>query len=256
VVFKMDWQHYVMSYPDLVQNYEEHWKHKGVSVEEFGQMHARNDPGRMDSYQQSMSGGGGGGGGYSGGGGGQAQAAEDAYRQEIARQEQAAKDAEAKRKAETNKNNKEINSKFDERSKQFDEYGNKLYEHNEGLYNDAADDARGEVNYALARSGQSGGTAGVDSRTSFEDSYQKGLTNLRSGSTSAANQLKSQDNGMRNNLLQASSAGSYNSAMSNNLTGVPQNMSQLNAGVGNQFQSLLGGIGGASMRGKNPFGGY
>lgn len=252
----MDWQHYVTSYPDLVEAYEQQWKHKGVSVEEFGQMHVNNDPGRLQHYQQNVIGGSGGGGGSSGGGGGSAQAAEDAYRQEIARQEQKAKEAEAKRKAEIDKNNKEINSTFDKRAGQFDEYGNKLYEHNEGLYNDAADDARNEVNYALARSGQSGGTAGIDSLSSFEDTYQKGLTNLRSGSTSAANQLKAQDNSMRNNLLQSSAAGSYNSAMSRSLTGVPQNMTQLNAGVGNQFQSLLGGIGGASMRGKNPFGGY
>lgn len=254
----MDWNHYVMSYPDLVADYEKNWKHRGVGLEEYGQMHANNDPSRVQSYQASMSQpSGGGGGGYSGGGGGgSAQAAEDAYKKEIERQEKAAKEAEAKRKAEIEKNNKEINSTFDKRAGQFDEYGNKLYAHNEGLYNDAADDARSEVNYALARSGQSGGTAGIDSRTGFEDTYQKGLTNLRSGSTSAANQLKSQDNAMRNNLLQASSAGSYNSAMSRSLTGVPQSMTQLNAGVGNQFQSLLGGIGGASMRGKNPFGGY
>jgi hypothetical protein len=84
--------------------------------------------------------------------------------------------------------------------------------------------------------------------------YQKGLTNLRSGATDSAQSLKQQDNQQRNNLLQMSAAGQYNSAYAPRST-VAQStsMTNLNSGVGNQFNSLLGGIGGASKQ-NNPWG--
>lgn len=252
----MNWNNYVMAYPDLVADYEKNWKNRGVSLSEYGQMHAKNDPNRLAHYQKATSGGGGGGSGGGGGGSSAAASAEAAYKAEIARQEAAAKKAEEERKALVKKNNASINAKFDERSKQFDEYGNKLFAHNEKMFNENADKARQEMNYALARTGQTTGTVGANSQKDMETMYQRGLSNLRNESTGMANQLKNNDSAMRNNLLAASASGNYNDAMMRGLTGVPGNMTTLNTGVGNQFSTLLGGIGGASMRGKNPFGGY
>jgi hypothetical protein len=66
--------------------------------------------------------------------------------------------------------------------------------------------------------------------------------------------MKQQDNQQRNNLLQMSAAGQYNSAYAPRSTvGQSTSMTSLNSGVGNQFTNLLGGIGGASKQ-NNPWG--
>jgi len=248
----MNWAHYTMSYPDLVADYEKNWKHRGVSLAEYGQMHANNDPKRLQSYQQQMSGGGGGSSG--GGGGGSAASAEAAYKAEIARQEAEAKRKEEERKALVKKNNSSINSAFDKRAAEFDAYGNELFEHNKGLLDEQRGDASNQVNYALARAGQMGGSVDATQNAELEKLYQRGLTNLRSGANDQIAGLKANDNAMRNNLLGASAAGSYSDAMMRGVNPINKNMSQLNAGVGNQFQSLLGGIGGASRATKSPWG--
>lgn len=246
----MNWAHYTMSYPDLVADYEKNWKHRGVSLAEYGQMHANNDPKRLQSYQQQMSGGGGG----SSGGGGGGSSAQDAYMAEIKRQEAEARRKEEERKALVKKNNASINSAFDKRAKEFDAYGDELFEHNKGLLDEQRVDANKQVNYALARAGQMGGSVDAVQNAELEKLYQRGLTNLRSGANDQIAGLKANDNAMRNNLLGASAAGSYSDAMMKGVNPISRNMSQLNAGVGNQFQSLLGGIGGASRATKSPWG--
>ena len=248
----MNWSHYVMTYPDLVADYEKNWKHRGVSLNEYGQMHANNDPKRLQSYQAAMSGGGGGSSGGGGGGGG--YDAQSAYMAEIKRQEAEAARKEAERKALVKKNNASINAAFDKRAGEFDAYGNKLFEHNKGLLDDQRGDAQNQVNYALARSGHMGGSVDANQNAELEKLYQRGLTNLRSGANDQVAGLKANDNAMRNNLLGASAAGSYSDAMMKGLNPITSNMSQLNAGVGNQFQSLLTGIGGASRATKSPWG--
>ena len=243
-----------MTYPDLVADYEKNWKHRGVSLNEYGQMHANNDPKRLQSYQAKMSGGGGGSSGSSGSSGGGGSSAQDAYMAEIKRQEAEAKRKEEERKALVKKNNASINAAFDKRAGEFDAYGNKLFEHNKGLLDDQRGDAQNQVNYALARSGHMGGSVDANQNAELEKLYQRGLTNLRSGANDQVAGLKANDNAMRNNLLGASAAGSYSDAMMKGLNPITSNMSQLNAGVGNQFQSLLTGIGGASRATKSPWG--
>ena len=143
---------------------------------------------------------------------------------------------------------------FDERSKQYDQYGNDLYDHNKQEFDTNADQARQQTNFALARAGNTGGSVNADSSASLEEMYQNGLTNLRSGATDSAQGLKQQDNQQRNNLLQMSAAGQYNSGYAPKQTvGQSTSMTSLNSGVGNQFSSLLGGIGGASKQ-TNPWG--
>ena len=78
--------------------------------------------------------------------------------------------------------------------------------------------------------------------------------NLRSGSQDASNSVRAQDNQQRNALLQQSATGSYNPNLrSSQPTFADTSMTNMSAGVGNQFQSLLGSIGGASKK-TNPFG--
>jgi hypothetical protein len=243
------YEQYMMAYPDLMQDYQQNWANKGVTMSEYGAMHAQSPGGqqRFNDYANGQSGGG----GYGGGGGG---GGNDPYMAEMKRQEQAAKDAEAKRKADMEKNNSSINSMFDERAKQFDQYGNDLYDHNVKSFDENADQARQQTNFALARSGNQGGSVNADTSASLEEMYQNGLTNLRSGATDSAQMMKQQDNQQRNNLLQMSAAGQYNSAYSPRSTvGQSTSMTNLNSGVGNQFNSLLGGIGGASKQ-QNPWG--
>ncbi len=245
------YEQYMMAYPDLMQDYQQNWANKGVTMSEYGAMHAQSPGGqqRFNDYANGQAGGGGGYGGGGGGGGG----GNDPYMAEMKRQEQAAKDAEAKRKADQAKNDKNINNMFDKRAGQFDTYGNQLYAHNKKEFDTNADQARQQTNFALARSGNQGGSVNADTSASLEEMYQNGLTNLRSGSTDSAQQLKQQDNQMRNNLLQMSAAGQYSSAYKPQTVGQSTTMTNLNSGVGNQFNSLLGGIGGASKQ-QNPWG--
>jgi hypothetical protein len=239
----------MMAYPDLMQDYQQNWAHKGVTMSEYGAMHAQSPGGqqRFNDYANGQAGGG----GYGGGGGG---GGNDPYMAEMKRQEQAAKEAEDKRKADQAKNDKSINSMFDERAKQFDQYGNNLYDHNKQEFDTNADQARQQTNFALARSGNQGGSVNADTSASLEEMYQNGLTNLRSGATDSAQMMKQQDNQQRNNLLQMSAAGQYNSGYAPRSTvGQSTSMTSLNSGVGNQFNTLLGGIGGASKQ-QNPWG--
>lgn len=242
------YEQYMMAYPDLMQDYQQNWANKGVTMSEYGAMHAQSPGGqqRFNDYANGQAGGG----GYGGGGGG----GNDPYMAEMKRQEQAAKDAEAKRKADMEKNNSSINSMFDERAQQYDQYGNDLYDHNKKEFDTSADQARNQTNFALARSGNQGGSVNADTNANLEEMYQNGLTNLRSGATDSAQMMKQQDNQQRNNLLQMSAAGQYNSAYAPRSTpSQSTSMTSLNSGVGNQFTNLLGGIGGASKK-TNPWG--
>ena len=238
------YEQYMMAYPDLMADYEQNWAGKGVTMSEYGQMHYEGT-GQAEGRQLGGASSGGGGGG--GGGGGPDPMVEEMKRQEAARLA-----AETERKDTMNKNNASINSMYDDRSKQFDKYGDDLYGHNKTQFDDSANDARQQTNFALARSGQTGGSVNAHTNSELDSMYQKGLTNLRSGSTDAAGSLKAQDNQMRNNALQMSASGNYSSAYQPKNVGSSTNMTSLNSGVGNQFGSLLGGIGGASKQ-KNPW---
>jgi hypothetical protein len=256
---------YVEAYPDLMADYEQNWAGQGMSLEDYGSMHyygkgqnegrelggsSTNNQAPAAAQPPQSSGGGGGGGG---GGGSQ-----NDMIAEMQRQEQAALDAEAERKAGIEKNNAHINSQFDARAPAYDQYANDLYQHNMTSYDDSANKARNQMDFAMARTGNVGGSVEADTQGNLEGMYQEGLTNLKSGSRDAANSLKGKDDAQRNNLLQQSASGSYNpNARSSQPTFADTSMTSMSAGVGNQFQSLLGGIGGASKQ-KNPFsyGGY
>ena len=182
-----------------------------------------------------------------GGGGGGAPAGPDPVMEEMLRQEQARIDAEAAAKAERDANNAAINKMFDDRQPAYDQYADDLYSHNMESYNANAEKARNQTKFALARTGNTGGSVDADTSGSLESLYQEGLTNLRSGSQDAANQLKAQENQQRNAMLQHSASGNYSAAPQSATFG-DTGMTTMSAGVGNQFQSLLGGIGGASTK--------
>jgi len=234
-------------YPDLMADYEKNWAGRGVSIEDYGSMHyygSGKDEGRQLGGPAPAPSGGGGGGGSS----------QNAMIQEMQRQEQAAKAAEDARKAEIEKNNAHINAQFDAREGAYDQYADDLYKHNLATYDESANKARRETDFALARTGNTGGSVEADTQGSLESLYQDGLTNLKSGSRDAANSLRAKDNQQRNALLSQSASGTYNmNARSSQPTFADTSMTSMSAGVGNQFQSLLGGIGGASKK-NNPFG--
>ena len=246
------YEQYALMHPDLMQDYQQNWAGRGVTLSEYGAMHYHEygkNEGRGFPGQGGSAGGGGGGGAGGGGGGGN-----DPYLAEMRRQEEAARQAEAQRKAEMDKNIGNINSVFDDRAKQFDKYGNDLYDHNKKMFDENADEGRRQTTFAMARTGQTGGSVDAETNAELEKLYQQGLTNLRSGSTDAAGRLKSQDNAERNSLLQMASSGNYRSMFNpSSNVGNSTSMTTLNSGVGNQFSSLLGGIGGASRR-NNPWG--
>jgi len=242
------YEQYALMHPDLMQDYQQNWAGKGVTLSEYGAMHYHEygqNEGRGFPGQGGSSGGGGGGGGSS---------SQNAMLAEMQRQEEAARQAEAQRQAQVNQNMGNINSVFDDRAKQFDKYGDDLYAHNKKMFDDNADEGRRQSTFAMARTGQTGGSVDAETNAELEKLYQQGLTNLRSGSTDAAGRLKSQDNAERNSLLQMASSGNYRSGFNpSSNVGNSTSMTTLNSGVGNQFSSLLGGIGGASRR-TNPWG--
>jgi len=257
---------YVMNNPDLMQDYQNNWASSGMSMTDYGSMHyygkgkkdGRELPGASSNNQSAgpaprpPSGGGGGGGGSSGAAA--AAKAQDNMIKEMQRQEAEAKAAEEARKAEIEKNNASINAMFDEREGDYTQYADDLFEHNRQSYDESANDARRQTKFATARTGNVGGSVDADTQGSLERMYQDGLTNLRSGSQDAANSVRAQDNQQRNALLQQSATGSYNPNLkSSQPTFADTSMTNMSAGVGNQFQSLLGGIGGASKQ-NNPWG--
>ena len=249
---------YVEAYPDLMADYEQNWAGQGMSLEDYGSMHyygkGQNEgrelgstnnqaPGAAQPPPQSSGGGGGGGGSSS-----------SSVVKELQRQEDAAQAAEDARKAEIEKNNAHINSQFDARDPAYDQYANDLYDHNLTTYNESADKARNQTDFAMARTGNTGGSVEADTQGSLESLYQDGLSNLKSGSRDASNSLRASDNAQRNALLGQSAAGTYNmNARSSQPSFADTSMTSMSAGVGNQFQSILGGIGGASKN-KNPWG--
>ena len=187
--------------------------------------------------------------GYGGGGGGGGAPAVDPMVAEMMRQEEAAKAAEAAAKAERESNNASINQMFDDRIPAYDQYADDLYSHNMESYDTNADKARNQAKFAMARTGNVGGSVDADTSGNMERMYQEGLLNLKSGSRDAANTLKAKDDQQRNSMLQQSASGTYDPRLkSSQPAAMDTSMTTMNAGVGNQFQSLLGGIGGASNK--------
>ena len=187
--------------------------------------------------------------GGGGGGGGGGAPAVDPMVAEMQRQEEAAKAAEAAAKAEREGNNASINQMFDDRAPAYEQYANDLYSHNMESYDTNADKARNQAKFAMARTGNVGGSVDADMSGNMEKMYQEGLLNLKSGSRDAANTLKAGDDQQRNSMLQQSASGTYDPRLrSSQPAAMDTSMTTMNAGVGNQFQSLLGGIGGASNR--------
>jgi len=262
---------YVMNNEDLLQDYENNWASTGMSMTDYGSMHyygKGQKEGRQlgpatnaqtSAPKPTSSGGrapssGGGGGGGGGGGAASAKQAEDAMVKEMQRQEAEAKKAEEKRQKEIERNNNRINKQFDKREGDYERYADDLYNYNRDSYDKSAEEARRQTKFATARTGNVGGSVDADTQGALESMYQEGLMNLRSGSQDAANSVRAQDNQQRNALLQQSAAGTYDSKLkSSQPTFADTSMTNMSAGVGNQFQSLLGGIGGASKQ-NNPWG--
>ncbi len=244
------YENYVMSNADLMADYNQNWAGQGMSAAEYGNMHyygSGQEEGRSLTGApppRASSGGGGG-----GGGGGGAAAGPDPMVAEMERQEAARVAAEAARVAEMDKNNASINQMFDARAPAYDQYADDLYAHNMESYDTNADKARDQTKFAMARTGNVGGSVDADTSGNLERMYQEGLGNLKSGSRDAANTLKGKDDQQRNSMLQQSASGTYNPRLrSSQPAAMDTSMTSMNAGVGNQFQSLLGGIGGAGNK--------
>ncbi len=245
------YENYVMSNADLMADYNQNWAGQGMSAAEYGNMHyygSGQSEGRSltgaPAPKASSRGGGGG-----GGGGGGAAAGPDPMVAEMERQEAARVAAEAARVAEMDKNNASINQMFDARAPSYDQYADDLYSHNMESYDTNADKARDQTKFAMARTGNVGGSVDADTSGNLEQMYQEGLLNLKSGSRDAANSLKAKDDQQRNSMLQQSASGTYNPRLrSSQPAAMDTSMTTMNAGVGNQFQSLLGGIGGAGNK--------
>ena len=242
------YEQYAMMHSDLMSDYQQNWAPRGVTLSEYGAMHYHEhgkNEGRAFPGQGGSSGGGGGGGGSS---------SQNAMLAEMRRQEEAARQAEARRQQQMQQNFGSINSMFDQRAAGYDQYADDLYAHNKTMFDEDSDTARNQANFALARSGQLGGSVDADTNADLERMYQDGLTNLKSGSRDAANSLKARDNQQRNSLLQMAGSGNYSSYMlPGSSVGNDTSLTTLGSGLGNRFSSLLSGIGGAS-RNRNPWG--
>lgn len=125
------------------------------------------------------------------------------------RAQRAAEDAERARQAEIKSGTGRVNAAFDapERMKQYEDYLNAIRTQymDDATRQKTIADRRSK--FALARNGLTGGSADVDTRRRLGEEFSTGVLRSEQLAQGSASQLRAQDEGARNQLLQMIQGG-------------------------------------------------
>jgi len=140
---------------------------------------------------------------------------------------------------------------FEGRNPIYDTLKAESYQLNQERLTDLQDDAGRDMNFALARAGNVGGSVEIDKNKEMAERMGLGMANAEMYAQSQADELRAQDEQLKGSLMGLASSGAVKGDIASNLatqsTRGRNGTANFTPNINNTFANMSSGIGGAQQ---------